>query len=466
MKRTLLLCSSVFFVLTLAQCKKDKNNNDGPGDASYSSIDSEPQRSGDPTAGRDFLVTGNYIGSGIPYDLFTQVIGINNENVLNRSGDNAVIGPEFTAIDHANGTRVVSPNCFQCHGQKLRGQYIEGLGNSFGDFTSNGATVIPALDIAIATFYGADSDEAAAFANFRRGTLVTGPAVVTEVVGVNPADKLTQVLVAHRKSDDLTWLDDPQFTYDNEVVPTDVPAWWLMKKKNAEFYTGSGRGDHAKISTAAALLTLTDSNEARAIDAHAADVMAYIKSLDPPAFPEATDPILVDAGKIVFDNNCARCHGSYGENETYPNYLVPISDVGTDPFLADAHFALADFEEWYNGSWYGTTVPTARFETEGGYLAPPLDGVWATAPYLHNGSVPDLWTLLKSSDRPAFWRRTLDDMDYNLDQVGWNFTEETGPTDKQTYDTSLPGYSNQGHYFGDGLSDSDRNALIEYLKTL
>ena len=38
---------------------------------------------------------------------------------------------------------------------------------------------------------------------------------------------------------------------------------------------------------------------------------------------------------------------------------------------------------------------------------PPLDGVWATAPYLHNGSVPTLEAVLKSSDRPALWQRKL-----------------------------------------------------------
>ena len=239
-----------------------------------------------------------------------------------------------------------------------------------------------------------------------------------------------------------------------------------MPKKNAEFYTGSGRGEHSKISSAAALLTMTDSSEARAIDAHAPDLMAYIKCIEPPIFPETVEPALVEQGKMIFENTCQRCHGSYGDQASYPNYLIPVSEVGTDPLPANAHFALNEFESWYNGSWYGVSAPTARFATEGGYLAPPLDGVWATAPYLHNGSVPNLWTLLKSGARPQFWRRTMDHSDYDLGLVGWNYTEETSAVDKQIYDTTLPGYSNQGYYFGDTLSDAERTALIEYLKTL
>lgn len=458
---------SLLFIpaILISSCKKDPENPPTNNSANIA-IPIEPQRVGDPTAGRDYLVNGDYISSGIPIALFNQAFGTDPENVLNRTGDNATIAPAFTAIDADNGVRVVAPNCMQCHGQKIKGDYILGLGNSLGDFTNNGAALMPLIDAGILAIYGPNSPEAAAFARFKRGTLVTGPNIVTEVVGANPADKLTQVLVAHRDPVDLSWLTTPQFAYDAEVIPTDVPAWWLMAKKNAEFYTGSGRGDHAKISTAAALLTLTDSSEARQIDQYAADVMAFIKSIEPPVYPGNTDPILVDEGKLIFENNCSTCHGTYGANESYPNYIVPLEDVGTDAELANAHFALADFEGWYNQSWYSTTAPSARFETVGGYVAPPLDGVWATAPYLHNGSVPNLQTLLKSSDRPTFWRRSMDDNDYDLESVGWMYTVESSQTDINTYDTQLKGYGNQGHNFGDALSDAQRTALIEYLKTL
>jgi hypothetical protein len=98
-------------------------------------------------------------------------------------------------------------------------------------------------------------------------------------------------------------------------------------------------------------------------------------------------------------------------------------------------------------------------------VAPPLDGVWATAPYLHNGSVPTLTALLDSRQRPARWRRDHASDVYDLRAVGWPYTAGTAG-DAQTYDTTLPGYGAGGHTFGDALDAAQRSALLEYLKTL
>ena len=107
-------------------------------------------------------------------------------------------------------------------------------------------------------------------------------------------------------------------------------------------------------------------------------------------------------------------------------------------------------------------------EPELGYVAPPLDGIWATAPYLHNGSVPTLESLLNSTLRPRYWARSGRSDDYNLDAVGWNFEVLSKPGRKAPwlYRTDLPGYGNQGHTYGDALSASERRAILEYLKTL
>ncbi|MEM8757939.1 MAG: hypothetical protein AAGF47_09175, partial [Planctomycetota bacterium] len=76
---------------------------------------------------------------------------------------------------------------------------------------------------------------------------------------------------------------------------------------------------------------------------------------------------------------------------------------------------------WFNRSWFaadGTTKADATL----GYVAPPLDGVWATAPYLHNGSMPDLAGVLDSRRRPERWTRSFDSRDYSLDPPGWRST--------------------------------------------
>jgi hypothetical protein len=88
--------------------------------------------------------------------------------------------------------------------------------------------------------------------------------------------------------------------------------------------------------------------------------------------------------------------------------------------------------------------------------------VWATAPYLHNGSVPTLHDLLlPAKDRPKTF--PLGHRDYDPVKVGYT-TPEGKPL--FLFDTSKIGNGNGGHEFGTNLGEADRVALIEYLKTL
>ena len=94
------------------------------------------------------------------------------------------------------------------------------------------------------------------------------------------------------------------------------------------------------------------------------------------------------------------------------------------------------------------------------YKARPLNGIWATAPYLHNGSVPNLWALLQPvAQRPA--RFFVGSREFDPVRVGQ--VSEQGPS---LLDTSLPGNSNRGHLAGTTLPEADKRALLEYLKTL
>ena len=96
------------------------------------------------------------------------------------------------------------------------------------------------------------------------------------------------------------------------------------------------------------------------------------------------------------------------------------------------------------------------------YKARPLDGVWATAPYMHNGSVPNLYEmLLPASQRSATFRMgstSIDPVKVGVDSSAAGATF--------VYDTAKPGNRNTGHEFGAGLSDVQRWQLLEYLKTL
>ena len=96
------------------------------------------------------------------------------------------------------------------------------------------------------------------------------------------------------------------------------------------------------------------------------------------------------------------------------------------------------------------------------YKARPLDGIWATAPYLHNGSVPTMWDLLQPvASRPRTFH--VGSREFDPDKMGFMTTQ--GP-DTFLFDTSIEGNRNTGHVYGNNLSDDDRRALIEYLKTL
>jgi hypothetical protein len=96
------------------------------------------------------------------------------------------------------------------------------------------------------------------------------------------------------------------------------------------------------------------------------------------------------------------------------------------------------------------------------YKATPLAGVWATAPYLHNGSVPSLYELLLPPEKRAKSFH-LGDREFDPKNVGYR----TGPAAGSfRYDTTLPGQSNRGHEYGTKLDDADRRALVEFLKTL
>src|SRR5205807_279110 len=107
-----------------------------------------------------------------------------------------------------------------------------------------------------------------------------------------------------------------------------------------------------------------------------------------------------------------------------------------------------------------------------GYQAPPLDGVWATAPYLHNGSVPTIYHLLESTSRPKRFTRSYRTGadDYDPIKLGWKTSPAAAPGPdapaterRRVYDTTQPGRGNSGHFFGDPLTAAERMAIIEFI---
>lgn len=433
-------------------------------------LEAEPQRQGDPLKGYEALLNEGYIACGVPWTAYTMISGETpeEEKIPGRSGRNAALPYYLTSTTTPSGVEVISRNCLYCHAGSINGQLIIGLGAAHTDHT-----VDEGRSSAMVSSLVSDPAEQAEAQRWASRMQAIAPYMKTASVGVNPAVGVTSALIAHRDPETLAWSDDPLIPLpEPNVLPVDVPPWWRMAKKNALYSNGAGRGDHARLEMLASLLCTDTVEELEPLDAYFPDIRAYIETIEPPAWPFPVDAVLARAGRAVFERTCARCHGTYGEDETYPNLLIALSDVGTDPMLVTSTFEFISGEQyvsWLDRSFFGEL---SRIEPHEGYVAPPLDGIWATAPYLHNGSVPTLAALLDSSKRPKYWTRSFDSTDYDQAAVGWNHEAleaghgEDPERNKSIYDTTRPGYSNAGHLFGDALSAEDRTALLEYLKTL
>lgn len=467
-KRCVML--SVTAGLVLAACQPDTGApmNDSP----VGPVPAAPQRTGDAERGYRALLNEPYIRCGMPYSAYRQFAAPDAGERLTRGreGRNAELPYALTAYRTPEGVDLVVNNCLACHAATFNGRLIIGLGNESLDFTED-----PGLRAEAAGAYVEDPAEAVEWRRWVDRLRVLKPYTVTDTIGVNPAITMTLGILAHRDHQTLEWSDRPLIEPPPATpAPTSVPPWWRMKKKHALFYNAEGRGDHARIMMLGALLCAEDWNTVKAIDTYAPDIRAYLSSIEPPRWPfGGIDTERAHVGETVFRRACSACHGTYGKEETYPNLVVGLATIGTDPIMARvATDGSTDrFNRWVNTSFYGELAHSAPAP---GYLAPPLDGVWATAPYLHNGSVPTMEALLNSSIRPKYWTRSFRSDDYDPKALGWRFQAlphgKEGAKDRtarvRIYDTSLPGYSNEGHTFGDTLTEDERRAVLEYLKML
>jgi len=207
------------------------------------------------------------------------------------------------------------------------------------------------------------------------------------------------------------------------------------------------------------------------------DVMQFLAGYEAPAFPGTIDAAAATRGASLYASACASCHGHYDDHLPrpqlieFPNRLSPLAEIGTDPYRTQA--IDAPLVAAVRASRMGGYID-ASFT--GGYVAPSLSGVWATAPYLHNGSVPTLWHLMHPRARPVRFRVGGHALDFltvgiagQLEANGdWDYAAGYRPwSQPRLYDTTAPGHSNRGHEREfDGLSEQDKRDLVEYLKRL
>jgi hypothetical protein len=192
------------------------------------------------------------------------------------------------------------------------------------------------------------------------------------------------------------------------------------------------------------------------------ELEAWLRTRQAPTWPfDPPDASRVAHGRELFESQgCSECHGRHG---TRTGHITPAKEVGTDPNRAEMWTEGASHA--YNDYLGNRPWKFKFFRGTGGYLNVSLDGLWARAPYLHNGSTPTLTDLLEPSlKRPrVFWRGLTD---YDPARVGFVSQGEKAERLGSRYDTTLRGNGNGGHEYGTALSPDDKTALIEYLKTL
>lgn len=437
------------------------------------------QKPGDPALGLELMLSKGYVGCGIPASAFPLLRRLTpatfDEVWPGRTGPAADFPYSWNLHTTDEGVDLAVPNCLLCHAGHLNGELVMGLGNVESDFTVDFSIVSKAVDfltpVADLMFTAGEQAELAKFAG---RVAVLERITRMRTVGSNPANEIGVQIFRHRDRETLAWSDEPLIGLPaEERIPLDVPPWWHMRHKSTMFYNGMGRGDHRQTMMTASSLCVDDVADALEIDTYFHHIAAYIASIEPPRWPWPIDGAQAAHGKRVFEANCAGCHGRYGDDGTvdYPNLRIPLGVIGTDPIYVYGGSILGEFVDWYNSSVYGRE---AWLEPGDGYVAPPLAGVWASAPYFHNGSVPTVAHVLDSRSRPAYWKRLdYDSRNYDRRRLGWpivelDYGQDAADDDERRfiYDTTQLGHWNRGHTFGDHLTPVERRAVVEYLKTL
>lgn len=240
----------------------------------------------------------------------------------------------------------------------------------------------------------------------------------------------------------------------------------------------------------------------------------------------AIDQTKAQRGKQVFEKNCVGCHHDIKRDDPARKIkatMIPITEIGADPTMAmniitrtsktgilegqpviPLSKLIPDLDKFDSRA---LTVQVVRYGVVGilrdgldpvtlkeglpafreagiknslkdncdpkqeglkkclrppSYKARPLNGIWASGPFMHNGSVPNLWEMLQKPDQRV---TSFNVGSWEMDPVKVGFATNAEQATSE-FDTTLPGNSNKGHEYGSELSDKEKWELIEYLKTL
>jgi len=245
---------------------------------------------------------------------------------------------------------------------------------------------------------------------------------------------------------------------DGTIGTVDLPQIWNQRPRENLYLHWDGNNNKLEERNYAAAMAVGATPQS-VIPASFQEVTDFLLDLHPPAFPFPIDPAKAARGKALYESKCASCH-AFGSPQT--GQVTPIDVVATDRHRLDS------FTEPLVNEFHTFETPPFKFDSyrkTNGYSNTPLDGVWARAPYLHNGSVPTLWNLLEPVEkRPTEFYSGYDV--YDPKNVGFVTSGPDAESVGFKYQVCMPGNSNVGHTFGTELKDDDKWDLIEFMKTL
>lgn len=524
----------------------------------------------------DQLVAERY-GSGLDYSQ-RNPYPLPGEDPNKTNGGSGQLPVLFTQLRDKNGdwSGRIGVTCHGCHsGEVGSPEDGKGLGLTYGSGSS-----LADLDLLLRdTLPLGYPASLATFANLSR-TRGTNNASDINLAFMFPDDQLLPPL------GDLIG-----GVFSGSTGSMDTPAWWNMGHKPSKFVDAVFPMDAPRVDMVfytpffglfgTVLGPISEDGQDWMRD-HGPAANTWVETLKSPKYPYPVDETLAEEGSELFhtldlwgsdrDNpierrpegngSCAGCHGAYAPKyvndpdflaspdlEGMAGYVVPLDIIGTDTNRATTNNQAVqrngarNFFGYPNSPEYcgPQNLDEVRGDREIGYIAPPLYGVWASAPYMHNGSIPNVWEILKPEDRPSLWRRVSKpkiknpwwnngnvvmgydtDLDraYDQDKMGWKYDkiacerrtwwnpsvtpyincdpgdEDATPAaqnimkylysnfivvwnllawptitvnqieDRKIYNTHMYTQGNEGHEFNSVLTDHERLAIIEYLKTL
>jgi hypothetical protein len=366
-----------------------------------------------------------------------------------RPGDASGVPLQYVVDADGNWTM----NCFACHGGSVRSVVIPGAPNAF---------------LALETL----TDE------IRQTKLRLGKSLSRMDLGslVIPLGSTVGTTNAVVFGVGLMALRDAELNLLPQRLPSqflhhdmDAPPWWHFSRKHQLYIDGFAPKSHRALMQFM-LVPENGPQRFREWESDFRDIFAYLRSVQPPKYFGPIDEPLALAGQEIFRAHCGDCHGPYEEPKSYPEVRIEIGEIGTDPLRLAA--LTTENRQRYQASWFGRDAADRVVVSPTGYVAPPLDGIWASAPYFHNGSVPTLWHVLRPKQRPPLWRRR--GVDYDSQRIGLSVEEFSDlPRDplseaerREFFDTRRSGKSASGHTYPEVLSENEKAAVLEYLKTL